>query len=506
MSNVLRLGRKVLTSVVTLSLVLSLAPTLAVHAFTVPAECPSDLTMGTQVKTPQYAAMYVVDGNGKLRYFDDGSEYKTWQYNYTFKEISRACLEKLGTPAGFPASVNRHPGMLVKYVNLDKLFLVGWGNRLQEIDEATAKMFWGNDYKVNAKLIGNSKAVANTAQYTNLLFNVSLRGYPNFTCKQSDTVNVAPVASGMVGFGMHIKTADGKMAVVDSKDDGSLVLREVMPAAMSVNYMSADLFVNAPASSYKDMTWGNPVTGMEARFADKTQSGWDCAKRAYTGVVAPDPNKESKGDLTLSVSASTPGQVLGVPLGASNVDVLKFDVRNPGSDDLTLDSLVVTRKATEQIAGSATGISVSLYDGDTRIASTRSVQSDTQQTEFANLSYVVKAGQTKTLTLRMQVASTASTGAHQFGVVSGTLTSAGKVVGTPVTGNRVEVNSGITAGTITLAKNGSVTNPKVGDSNAELTQIKLTVASEDANLTSITFKEQGTIELSNFIHANSQRY
>jgi hypothetical protein len=83
MSNVLRLGRKVLTSVVTLSLVLSLAPTLAVHAFTVPAECPSDLTMGTQVKTPQYAAMYVVDGNGKLRYFDDGSEYKTWQYNYT---------------------------------------------------------------------------------------------------------------------------------------------------------------------------------------------------------------------------------------------------------------------------------------------------------------------------------------------------------------------------------------------------------------------------------------
>jgi hypothetical protein len=93
----------------------------------------------------------------------------------------------------------------------------------------------------------------------------------------------------------------------------------------------------------------------------------------------------------------------------------------------------------------------------------------------------------------------AGVGNHVFSVTALKLAS-GTVAGLPVTGNLMSVGS-VPAGSITVDANGSLANPSIGDDLATLAQFKVTVGTEDVNISSLTLKQDGTLDtslLSNF--------
>lgn len=197
------------------------------------------------------------------------------------------------------------------------------------------------------------------------------------------------------------------------------------------------------------------------------------------GVVVP-----STG-LAVSKASDTPASA-SVPLGAANVPFLNFNVAGNG----TITYITVQRVG----AGQTTDFSnVYLYDGATRLTAGRSVNSSSHQVNFTGLNLAVNG--VKKLTVSADISATAgASNKNAFQVVAVSANVA--VSGLPVTGNEMS-NSNATAGTLTVAKTGSLTNPNIGASNALLSQFRLTAANEDVKVMRVSLFFTGTVSKSN---------
>lgn len=189
--------------------------------------------------------------------------------------------------------------------------------------------------------------------------------------------------------------------------------------------------------------------------------------------------------LAVTLALDTPAG-MAIPKGAANVPFLKFNVAGSG----TINSITVKRVG----AGATTDFSnVYLYDGATRLTSGRSVNSSTHEVTFTGLNVAVSG--VKTLTISADIASSpgaANQSAFQVIVVGASVS----VSGIPVTGNTM-TNSNATAGTLTVAKSGSLSNPNIGQSSAAVSQFKLTAASEDVKVMRVALFQGGTVSKSN---------
>lgn len=173
-----------------------------------------------------------------------------------------------------------------------------------------------------------------------------------------------------------------------------------------------------------------------------------------------------------------------IPKGASGVTLMKFDVSGTG----TLSSLVFKRLG----IGATTDFSSSgfyLYEGNTRLTSGRSINSTTHEVSFLNLNLVISGK--RTLSLVGDVASGATAGnINYFSLVSAT--------GTPTPTGSLVSNSmtigGQAVGGVVATSSGSVSNPKIGQQNAQLAEFKLTASStEDISINRIALTEAGTM-------------
>jgi len=191
-----------------------------------------------------------------------------------------------------------------------------------------------------------------------------------------------------------------------------------------------------------------------------------------------------------------------LPLGANSVKVGEFNFTAPANGAISLTGVVIHRSGVGSTADIANAY---LYDGTNRLTSGRTFNSSTNDATFT-LALSIPAGTTKTLGFYISIAAsgTATAGdTNVFGIESASAVSAG---GAAVTGNfPIRTNSttlaGTSAGTLTVAKSGSLSNPKVGDREALVSSFQLSASTEDAWVNQVTLTQGGSIAnsaLSNF--------
>ena len=219
--------------------------------------------------------------------------------------------------------------------------------------------------------------------------------------------------------------------------------------------------------------------------------------RAYVNslAVAPatpaTPTVPTSG-LAIALASGNPSGAT-IPKGAAGVEMLKFTVSGKG----TVTSLTFKRKGIGATADFAsTGFY--LYDGNSRLTSGRSINSTTHEVTFVNLAIAVDG--VKTLSLKADVSSTATANNnHYFELVAvaGNPTPTGSLVSNTMT------IGGQAVGSITATSTGSISNPYVGQLNAQVSEFKLTAGStEDVSVTQLAMTQGGTISnsnLSNFV-------
>jgi len=471
MSDVLKMVKKVFTvGVVVTTIVWSLGVAALVPGVANATTCPT-LAAGDNVKVVGRPDIFAVKYNAnksrlELMGFYESFSMRSWyadsltggfDYKSKYISISDACYATLPGPDSQPMFVNYRPGSyLVKRQSADALYVILPGNRVTEITSQAATALYGAATVTGAKTL-------------------SLQAFAALTAAGTKIEGAAPLAHE----GMLVKK-DSKTWYVDAGN----VLREVTATGMTGNRFNAAYARTLPASATTGFTTGVALTAKDVVISDSTQTG------GMTGPVV------TGGNLNVALASDTPAGQSGLPISSTNIDVLKFNLVNTGSSDTTVDEVILKRGSTGQV----TGLTAYLYDGETRVGTGKTFTSDTNEAVFSALNKVVPAGKTVPLVVRLKLGSTATTGNHSFSVNSVKLVS-GTVTGLPVTGNVFGVNSGISAGTITIEANGTLSNPSIGDENATLAQFKLTAGTEDIDLYSLTLKQDGTLTndyLSNF--------
>jgi len=192
-----------------------------------------------------------------------------------------------------------------------------------------------------------------------------------------------------------------------------------------------------------------------------------------TTPVSPAPTVgtgQAAGSLVVGLASDSPAGA-NIPKGASSVEFMKFVVTGSG----TLDSLKFARTGLGQTTDFVSG-GVYLYKGSTRLTTGKSVNSTTHEVQFVSLKEDVSGSETYTLVADIASGATAGnlSGFKLVTVNSEDLTS-------PIQGEEMAV-SGVSVGTITAAKNGSVASPNVGSVGAKLSEFKLTTNSTEDQL------------------------
>ncbi len=257
--------------------------------------------------------------------------------------------------------------------------------------------------------------------------------------------------------------------------------RMVSSAGRSANGMQAAFFMDGTGIDDSALTAGADITTAITGLMDPAQ----------TESVA----SEVTGAVSLSLSSSTPAGAT-LPQGANSVEVLTFKA-TAGSAAASLNSVVFTQSG----AGSTSDVSNAyVYEGNTRLTEARSVNASTRQVTFSNLNLAIAANSTRSLTLRITTSTTAvAADVMSFGIASASsVTASGSIGGTfPISGNSFSI-SGADAGTVTVTKSGTITNPTVGQVDAVIGQFKIAAASEAASVETLTLKIDNASDHSNF--------
>ncbi|MBL4694753.1 S-layer homology domain-containing protein [Candidatus Gracilibacteria bacterium] len=218
----------------------------------------------------------------------------------------------------------------------------------------------------------------------------------------------------------------------------------------------------------------------------------------------PDPvviEPAGDGDITIEISDSTPSKAT-IPSQAISVPFATWDI-TAGDEDAEIDSIVITRVGVSKTTDFS---ALYLYDADdNRLTSSKVVNSDTNQATFSTLKFKVAAGKTASLTLKIDMADVTAAGEGQFAIASASDVDAngGTVVvetsgygegsySDAAAGMKMDLST-IDAGSVVIAKNGTITDPKVGEKGVKIGEFKVTPSTEDALLTQMNLTVKGTL-------------
>ncbi len=259
-------------------------------------------------------------------------------------------------------------------------------------------------------------------------------------------------------------------------------MREVTEDGMDDNRLMEKFVMDGSGIDDSDLTAGDDVDGELLSLIDAAQTEED-----EDGVT---------GDIEITASSSMPNGVTLVG-GANSVEVFSFDVE-AGSEDATLDSLVLSMIG----AGATSNISaVYLYEGDTRLTESRTVNSSTREVTMNSLDVAIPAGDTVTLTVRVTI-SASQTAADTFGFElesADMVTASGDVDGDfPVEGD-IFTLSGSDGGEVTVTKTGTIDDPSIGEDDAEIGNFKIeATGTEGVDVELITLKVDNASDHTDF--------
>jgi hypothetical protein len=238
-------------------------------------------------------------------------------------------------------------------------------------------------------------------------------------------------------------------------------------------------FVTEAASSYELPTEGDTIDSAESSLIDPSEG----ASGDATGPVG--------SGLSVALASDTPASA-SIPDGAAKVAFTKINLTASNDGAVTIEDLILNRIGVgdEDELGD-----VYLYEGATKVADGENISSD-DEAEFLGVDYKVPAGETKTLTVRANVAYQSDpSGNHGFSIqeAGDIVTNGASVSGSfPIKGNIMSLSS-IDAGDLTFAfgsVNGSV---KIGEEQKEVAEFDLTASDvEDVAFKDITLTNEGS--------------
>ena len=415
---------------------------------------------GDLIKMNGLSSVYYLKG-GKRFVFPNQSTYASWYSDNNggpdwsgIKTVAQSELESY--PLG--GNVTVRPGTkLIKITTNPTVYAVEPNGTLRSIvSEANAIELWGANWAKNVIDVADSF-------------------FTNYTQGTALTAGVYP--AGTV------------VNPTNSSDlyywDGANYRKFTNESAFLANGFN---FTHVVTTSKSVVANGSPIASAEAALMN-TAGG------ATTGTVTP-----GGSGLTVALASNTP-VAANVPLGAVQVPFTSFNVTAANDGAVVVRSVTVTRGG---LGASANFDGVYLYDGMTRLTTARTVNSTSNQATFTGLNYTVPAGQTRTLTVKADMA-TSNVNNNFFAINSASdIDASGAAVsGTfPMMGNTM-VGVAQSVGTITIEKSGSnpLTSPKAGETGAKVAEFKLTMGTEDGSFSALTLYQVGNIandKLTNF--------
>lgn len=242
--------------------------------------------------------------------------------------------------------------------------------------------------------------------------------------------------------------------------------RMVSSTGFSANRFQTRNVLDGAGMDLAGLDAGDDVDSEESELADSAQLG-----------------EEVTGGLSVSIASDTPASAT-IPAGASSVAFTKVRLTaSSGSADI---SQMVFHLGG---IGATTNIdNAYLYEGSVRLTDGRSVNSSTRNTTFSGLDLSLDSGDTTYVTVKADISSTPTGGDTALFEIeeASDITSTATVSGSfPVEGNTMTFSE-TAAGTVTVAKTGSITNPTIGEEEAEIAEFTIDAAGEDAWLEMIT--------------------
>ncbi len=265
----------------------------------------------------------------------------------------------------------------------------------------------------------------------------------------------------------------------------------------------------ALATSLYGVTWNQKIDDVSDAFFVNYTVGSDINSASdYSPAVAtassPDINTDkgltgisTAAGLSFSLSSDTPASAT-VPAGASGVNFVKFDVHNGSSSSQTVDTVVVHRVGP---GAPADFDAVYLFEGNTRLTTSRTVNTTTNDSTFTGLHLSLNPGQTRSLWVAADIDVAPGAGDVSAFEVESVMVGSASAVGV-ARGNDMTF-AAVQVGTIKISKSGTLTDPKVGQLNAQIAEFQLNAgAKEDLMVRRITLFQGGSLsrnDLSNLV-------
>lgn len=411
------------------------------------ASVKASASTGDLIKMAGNSSVYYLAADGKRYVFPNTATYNSWYSDFS-GVITVTASELQSYVIG--GNVTMRPGTkLVKITTDPSVYAVEPNGVLRKIQsEAQASALYGTNW---------SRRVVDVpdAFFTNYSISSAL---PN----------------GSYPVGSLVKNASGADIFYY---DGSNFRKIANEAALTANRFQT---ANVLTASSTVSAGGSSITNAE--FVNVAQKG------TSTGTIT------TGSGLMFSLASDTPAAA-SVPKGAAFVPFTSFNLTAANDGAITVSSITITRTG----VGNADDLSdVYLYDGETRLTSSRTISGSTNKATFAGLTINVPAGSTKKITVRATVATSGDLGNNAFGIASASdvIASASSVSGSfPLNGNIMSLTTGATAGIIAYSyQSVADTDVKVGQTAVELGKIKLDTSGsgEDMNVQRITLINNGS--------------
>lgn len=442
MTDSLRIGKRALTvAVAAMTILWSVGVSAFVAPMTARAASAGDLIKGTTLST-----LYYLASDGARYAFPNEKTYMTWFSDFsgvqTLSDSALAAIPLAGNVVYRPGS------RWIKIQSDPKTYAVSPQGQIR----------WIESEAVALGLAG--------ANWNTFIDDVADVFFVDYSVGAS-------LASASNGYNGMVLSSGGNNYLIWNAQK-----RMVTSAGFSGNRMQSRFVLSGSGVNLAGITAGADVAGAEAALRDVAQLGG--------GVT---------GGLSISLASDTPASAT-VPAGADSVSFTKFKLMaNAGS--VTVNQIVLTLGGVGDVGNID---NVYLYKGDARLSDARSVNSSTRKVTFSGLNIALAAGEMAYLTARADTSDavdggdTASFGIVGSGDVSGTATVSGNF---PVYGNNMSFST-TAAGDVVVDKNGTVSNPTIGQDGATIAKLSVEANGEDASLKQLTLNVDTAADHSNY--------
>ncbi len=419
---------------------------VVMSGLTAPVATKAAASAGDLIKKDGLSAVYYLGEDGKRYVFPNEATYKSWYSDFS-GVVTISADELASYPLG--GNVVVRPGTkLVKITTDPKVYAVEANGTLRQIpSEAAAIALYGSDW---------AKRVIDVADSF----------FTNYTIGSALGTNEVPAGS------LVKKTGDSNIYYYDGTNY-RLIEDEVAFLANRFQYANVLTLSTFTAG-------GSTITGAEAGIIKTSQTG-------STGTVI------TGSGITASLSSMTPASA-SVMATQALVPFTTINLTAANDGSVTVKSIKLKRTG---ISSDSSISNVYLYEGNTRLTDASSLSNGSVNFSASNL-ITIPAGQTKTLTVKADMASGSLSGNVGFSIASASdiVSTGASVSGSfPISGNLMSLLSAQSdLATVTLSAGASSTSPiKAGNSNMIVWSANTAVAKKAVDFKYLALKQVGSI-------------